>query len=158
MAEQEQKMFQLHRVYLKDASFECPGAPEIFTQEWKPDVNVNLNSAARRLGDGNEYEVEITVTVTAKAEDGQRTFYLTEVKQAGIFTLQHIDGEEREQLLGAYCPNLLFPYAREAISDLVAKGSFPQMVLQPLNFDALYQQQREQRQAEAAEGAGVTVQ
>ena len=147
MAEQDNKVFQLHRVYLKDASFECPGAPEVFTQDWNPDVNVSLNSAARQLGESSEYEVEITVTVTANAEDGERTFYLTEVKQAGIFTLQNIDGEERDQLLGAYCPNLLFPYAREAISDLVSKGSFPQMVLQPINFEALYQQQREQQQA-----------
>ena len=147
MAEQDNKVFQLHRVYLKDASFECPGAPEVFAQDWNPDVNVSLNSAARQLGESSEYEVEITVTVTAKSEDGERTFYLTEVKQAGIFTLQNIEGEERDQLLGAYCPNLLFPYAREAISDLVSKGSFPQMVLQPINFDALYQQQREQQQA-----------
>lgn len=154
MAEQEQKVFQLQRVYLKDASFECPGAPEVFTQEWKPDVNVQLNNAARHIGQGDEYEVEITVTVTAKSEDGNGTFYLVEVKQAGIFTLSNIDGEERDQLLGAYCPNLLFPYAREVVSDLVAKGSFPQMVLQPLNFEALYQQQREQQ----AQGAGSTVQ
>ncbi|MFP1683744.1 protein-export chaperone SecB [Alloalcanivorax sp. C16-1] len=150
MAEEQKKTFQLQRVYLKDTSFECPGAPDIFLQEWKPKMNVQLNSAARRLGEGNEYEVEITVTVTAKSEDEQKTFYLVEVKQAGIFTVAGIEGEEREQLLGAYCPNLLFPYAREVVSDLVAKGSFPQMLLQPINFEALYLQQREQQQAGAA--------
>ncbi|GGJ80993.1 protein-export protein SecB [Alloalcanivorax dieselolei] len=155
MADQQEKVFQLQRVYLKDASFECPGAPEIFLQEWKPKVNVQLNNNARRLGDSNEYEVEVTVTVTAKDEGEEKTFYLVEVKQAGIFTLVGIEDEERNQLLGAYCPNLLFPYVREVVSDLVSKASFPQMVLQPLNFDALYQQQRQQ-QAEGNES--VTVQ
>ncbi len=155
MADQQEKVFQLQRVYLKDASFECPGAPEIFLQEWKPKVNVQLNNNARRLGDSNEYEVEVTVTVTAKDEGEEKTFYLVEVKQAGIFTLVGIEDEERNQLLGAYCPNLLFPYVREVVSDLVSKASFPQMVLQPLNFDALYQQQRQQ-QTEGNEG--VTVQ
>tara|TARA_Y100001937_G_C6961780_1_gene259212 strand:- start:36 stop:503 length:468 start_codon:yes stop_codon:yes gene_type:complete len=154
MAEEEKKTFQLQRVYLKDASFECPGAPDIFLQEWKPKMNVQLNNAARRIGEGNEYEVEVTVTVTAKSEDEQKTFYLAEVKQAGIFTLVGIDGEERDQLLGAYCPNVLFPYVREVVSDLVSKGSFPQMILQPLNFEGLYQQQRQQQQA-GADGATV---
>ena len=97
------------------------------------------------------------MTVTAKDEQEEKTFYLIEVKQAGIFTVKGIEGEERGQLLGAYCPNLLFPYVREAVSDLVAKGSFPQMVLQPINFDALYQQQRQQ-QAAQAEAKGETVQ
>ncbi|WP_133491768.1 protein-export chaperone SecB [Alcanivorax sp. 24] len=154
MADQQEKVFQLQRVYLKDASFECPGAPEIFLQEWKPKVNVQLNNNARRLGDSNEYEVEVTVTVTAKDEAEEKTFYLVEVKQSGIFTLVGIEGEERNQLLGAYCPNLLFPYVREVVSDLVSKASFPQMVLQPLNFDALYQQQREQ-QKEGSESLTV---
>ena len=157
MADEQQKVFQLQRIYLKDTSFECPGAPEVFLQEWKPKVNVQLNNSARRVGEGDEFEVEITVTVTAKDEAEEKTFYLVEVKQAGIFTVKGIDGEGRAQLLGAYCPNLLFPYVREVVSDLVAKGSFPQMVLQPINFDALYQQQRDQQQGNAA-AAGETVQ
>ncbi len=156
MADEQKKTFQLQRVYLKDASFECPGAPDIFLQEWKPKMNVQLNNGARRIGEGTEYEVEVTVTVTAKSEDEQKTFYLAEVKQAGIFTLANIEGEERDQLLGAYCPNVLFPYAREVVSDLVAKGSFPQMILQPLNFEALYQQQRD-KQGDS-ESAPTTVQ
>ncbi|HEX5677165.1 MAG TPA: protein-export chaperone SecB [Alcanivorax sp.] len=156
MAEEQKKTFQLQRVYLKDASFECPGAPDIFLQEWKPKMNVQLNNGARRIGEGTEYEVEVTVTVTAKSEDEQKTFYLAEVKQAGIFTLAGIEGEERDQLLGAYCPNVLFPYAREVVSDLVAKGSFPQMILQPLNFEALYQQQREKQNG--GDGKPATVQ
>ena len=119
-------------------------------------MNVQLNNSARRIGEGTEYEVEVTVTVTAKSEDEQKTFYLAEVKQAGIFTLAGIEGEERDQLLGSYCPNVLFPYAREVVSDLVAKGSFPQMILQPLNFEALYQQQREKQQS--GDGEPSTVQ
>ncbi|EKF75407.1 protein-transport protein SecB [Alcanivorax hongdengensis A-11-3] len=145
MADEQQRVFQLQRIYLKDASFECPGAPDVFLQEWKPQVNVQLNNTARRLGESNEYEVEITVTVTAKDEKEEKTFYLAEVKQAGIFTVVGIEGDERDQLLGAYCPNLLFPYVREVVSDLVAKGSFPQLLLQPINFDALYQQQKQQQ-------------
>ncbi|ASK32940.1 protein-export chaperone SecB [Alloalcanivorax mobilis] len=159
MADDQQKVFQLQRVYLKDTSFECPGAPDIFLQEWKPKVNVQLNNAARRLGEGNEFEVEITVTVTAKDEQESRTFYLVEVTQAGIFTVVNIEGEERAQLLGSYCPSVLFPYAREVVSDLVSKGSFPQMILQPLNFDALYQQQRDKQNGEgAATGTSATMQ
>lgn len=149
MAEEEKKVFQLQRVYLKDASYECPGAPEVFLQEWKPKVNVQLNNNARRVADSQEYEVELSVTVTAKDEKEEKTFYLVEVTQAGIFTVSGIADAERDQLLGSYCPNLLFPYVREAVSDLVSKGSFPQMVLQPINFDALYQQQLQQRQQQA---------
>ena len=158
MADEQQQVFQLQRVYLKDASFECPGAPDVFLQEWKPKVNVQLNNGAHRIGESTEYEVELTVTVTAKDEKEEKTFYLAEVKQAGIFTVKGIEGEELGQLLGAYCPNLLFPYVREVVSDLVAKGSFPQMVLQPINFDALYQQQRQQQAKAQAEAAGETVQ
>ena len=151
MADEQQQVFQLQRLYLKDASFECPGAPDVFLQEWKPKVNVQLNNGARRIGEGNEFEVELTVTVTAKDEKEEKTFYLVEVKQAGIFTVKGIEGEERAQLLGAYCPNMLFPYVREVGSDLVAKASFPQMVLQPINFDALYQKKVMEAQA-AAQG------
>ena len=149
MADEQQQVFQLQRVYLKDASFECPGAPEVFLQEWKPKVNVQINNGARRIGEGTEYEVELTVTVTAKDEKEEKTFYLAEVKQAGIFTVKGIEGEELAQLLGAYCPNLLFPYVREVVSDLVAKGSFPQMLLQPINFDAVYMQSRQQAAQQA---------
>lgn len=149
MAEEQKKVFQLQRVYLKDTSYECPGAPDVFLQEWKPKVNVQLNNNARRVGDTQEFEVELSVTVTAKDEKEEKTFYLVEVTQAGIFTVSGIADNERDQLLGAYCPNLLFPYVREAVSDLVSKGSFPQMVLQPINFDALYQQQLQQRQQQA---------
>lgn len=151
MAEQQDAEFRIQRIYLKDVSFESPGAPEVFTTEWQPKMGVQLNNAARRMGEGNDFEVEITVTVTA--EQDEKTVYLAEVKQAGIFTVSGISDEEREHLLGAYCPNVLFPYARETISSLVQKGSFPAFQLQPINFEALFQQAKARRDQESQEGA-----
>ena len=140
--------FALQRVYVKDVSFETPKTPGIFQQEWKPDTKVNLNTEVQTLGEG-VYEVCLTVTVTTTL--GEDTAYLAEAKQAGIFTINGFSDQERGPLLGAYCPSQLFPYVREVLSDLIMKGSFPQMVLQPVNFDALYaqhQQQVAQQQAE----------
>lgn len=151
MAEEQQRGFKLQRVYVKDVSFESPGAPDVFRSEWKPKVNVQLNNAARQLGETGDYEVEITVTLTAEMDE--KTAYLAEVKQAGIFTLLGLEGEERDQLLGAYCPNLLFPYAREVIASLVGKGSFPVFHMQPINFDALFAQAQANGQASLEEEA-----
>ena len=153
MSEAPQRIFQLQRIYTKDVSFEVPGAPDIFRKQWQPKVNVQLNTDARRLeGSESDYEVVLSLTVTASSEE--KTVYLVEIKQAGVFTLSGIEGDEREQLLGAYCPNLLFPYARELVSDLVSRGTFPQLLLQPINFDALYldAKQRRQEQQAAPEG------
>ncbi|MGD8908119.1 MAG: protein-export chaperone SecB [Chromatiales bacterium] len=133
--------FALQRVYTKDISFETPKTPGIFQQEWKPETKVNLNTEVQKLSDG-VFEVCLTVTVTTKL--GDETAYLAEVKQAGIFTITGFSDQEREPLLGAYCPSQLFPYVREVLSDLIMKGSFPQMVLQPVNFDALYTQHQQQ--------------
>lgn len=142
------RALQLQRIYVKDISFESPGAPEIFTQEWQPKMNVQLNNGARRLGEGNEYEVEVTVTLTAELNG--KTAYLAEAKQAGIFTIIGIEGDELENVLGAYCPNMLFPYARETLSSLVVKGSFPAFPLQPINFDALFAQAKAKKEQDAA--------
>ena len=133
--------FALQRVYLKDVSFETPKTPGIFQQEWKPDTKVNLNTEVQTIGEG-VYEVSLTVTVTTTL--GEETAYLAEAKQAGIFTISGFSDQERGPLLGAYCPGQLFPYVREVLSDLIMKGSFPQMVLQPVNFDALYAQHQQQ--------------
>jgi preprotein translocase subunit SecB len=141
-AEDEQQ-FQLQKIYLKDISFETPNSPEVFTENWEPDVNVELLTAAKPLTDG-VHEVVLTVTVTAKV--GDKTAYLSEVHQAGIFTLAGFKENERTHMLGSYCPNILFPYAREAISDLIGKGGFPQLLLAPVNFDALYAQHVQQQQ------------
>lgn len=141
--------FQLQRIYTKDISFEVPGAPEVFLQSWQPKVNLQLNTHTQRVGDSTtDYEVVLELTVTASNDE--KVVYLVEIQQAGIFSAVGFEGEELEQLLGAYCPNLLFPYAREAVSDLVSRGTFPQLLLQPINFDALYQQAKQQQAEEAA--------
>ena len=142
--QQDQRQFAIHRIYLKDVSFETPNSPEIFTLEWKPESSLSLNSEVKKL-DGNHFEITITVTVTTKVED--KVAYLVEVKQAGIFTLQGFPNEEMGPMLGAYCPNILFPYAREVVSDLVNKGGFPQLLLAPVNFEHLYAQHLQQQQA-----------
>lgn len=144
MTEAVQPQFALQRVYLKDASFEVPGAPKVFLQQWAPEVAIDLASTAETLEDGNHVEVTLSLTVTARNE-GQ-TAFLVEVKQAGIFQAIGFDDAALGPLLGAYCPNVLFPYAREAISDLVGKGSFPQLLLQPINFDAVYAERLRQEQ------------
>ena len=142
--------FQIQRVYIKDISFETPNSPMVFTEDWTPESNLNLNSTVNKLDD-DLYEVVLTVTVTTKL--GDKTAYLVEVQQAGIFTVRSFPEEEMGHLMGAYCPNLLFPYARETIATVIQKGGFPEFVLQPINFDALYQQGLEQQQAKAGEAA-----
>ena len=133
--------FSIEKIYLKDVSFEAPAAPAGFTEEWSPSINMELNTQATSL-DENVYDVELTITVTAKNND--KTSFLVEIKQCGIFIISGMDDATLNGMLGAYCPNLLFPYAREAISDLVTKGGFPQLLLAPVNFDALYAQHMQQ--------------
>jgi preprotein translocase subunit SecB len=134
--------FAIQRIYTKDLSFETPNSPAVFQQEWKPETGVNLNTEVNKLSD-EIFEVTLTVTVTTKL--GEQTAYLAEVKQAGIFTAKGFPDQEMGPLLGAFCPNQLFPYIREVISDLIMKGSFPQMILQPVNFDMLYAQHQQER-------------
>ena len=138
----DEPQFNLQRVYIKDASFESPRAPQVFTKDWAPEVEIQLQVNNQQLDD-MAWEVELHVTATARAE--QDVIYLIEIKQAGIFVLQNIPEEHMGHLLGSHCPNILFPFAREAISDLVGKGGFPQLLLAPINFDALYMQQIEQQ-------------
>ena len=147
--QKDQREFAIQRIYTKDISFETPNPPEVFQMEWKPESNLNLNTQVRALAEG-AYEVELVATVTTKLQD--KTAYLIEVKQAGIFTVKGFNEQETSQMLGAFCPNVLFPYIREVVSDLVTKGSFPQMILTPVNFDALYMQ----HQKHLAEKKGMT--
>jgi preprotein translocase subunit SecB len=149
-----ERQFAIQRIYTKDVSFESPNAPDIFRGEWKPQNELNLNTKVNRLPD-NSYEVVLSVTVTAKV--GDKTAFIVEVQQGGIFTLNGFSDQEKGPMLGAYCPNLLFPYAREVVSDLVTKGSFPQLVLQHVSFEALYAQHQQQAGAQpvAAEDAGT---
>ncbi len=129
--------FSIEKLYLKDVSFESPGAPAVFTDDWSPEINMELNSQGKPIDD-NVYEVELSITVTAKNKD--KTSFLVEIKQCGIFSINGMDETNLNGMLGSFCPNILFPYAREAISDLVTKGGFPQLLLAPVNFDAIYSQ------------------
>ncbi len=143
-AEKPQQQFAIQRIYVKDLSFETPSGTSIFLDKWEPNVSVELNTQINKLSD-QVFEVVLKVTVTTKA--GDKTAYLAEVQQAGIFNATGFSDQELGQVLGAYCPNVLFPYAREAISDLVTRGSFPQLLLNPVNFDALYAQHLQQQAA-----------
>lgn len=140
--------FQIQRVYTKDVSFEAPNAPQVFQKEWQPEVKLDLDTASSQLADG-VYEVVLRVTVTATMDD--ETAFLCEAQQAGIFSIGGIDGPQLAHCLGAYCPNILFPYARECITSLVSRGTFPQLNLAPVNFDALFMNYLQQQQA-GAEG------
>ncbi len=144
--EQQAPQFAIQRIYLKDASFEAPNSPQIFTKQWQPEINLDMNTATSKL-DESVFEVVLTLTVTAKNEGD--TAFLVELQQAGIFTVSGLADAELHHTLGAFCPSILFPYAREAIDNMVNKGSFPALMLSPVNFDALYSQQMQQ-QAEQA--------
>jgi len=137
----EEKQFSIQKIHTKDISFETPNSPQIFTQAWEPEVDFNLSTNATPLED-NLMEITLTVTVTVKT--GGTIAYLVEATQGGIFSLAGFSEEELGPMAGSFCPNILFPYAREVISDLVAKGGFPQLLLAPVNFDALYAQHLQQ--------------
>jgi preprotein translocase subunit SecB len=147
MAEQNisaERQFSIQKIYTKDVSFETPKSPKIFLEKWEPSVDFNLATRIEPLEE-NLYEVGLTVTVTVKS--GEAVAYLVEVTQAGIFSLSEFTEQEMGPMLGSFCPNILFPYAREAVSELVAKGGFPQLLLAPVNFDALYAQHLQQTQS-----------
>jgi len=146
--QQPERQLALQKLYLKDISFETPNSPAVFTMKWEPKVDFNLATNAQQLQEG-VYEVSITATVTVKLEE--KTAYLVEVCQAGIFALVGFNEQDLGPLIGSYCPNILFPFAREAVSDLVIKGGFPPMLLAPVNFDALYMQHVQQLQESATE-------
>lgn len=147
--EQQEKQFIIQKLYIKDVSFETPNSPVVFTQKWEPKVDFNLASNAQALENGL-FEVSLTVTLTVKLED--KTAYLAELTQAGVFTIAGFEEHEMGPMIGSYCPTVLFPFAREAVSDLVIKGGFPPMLLAPVNFDALYMQ-HVQKQQQTAPGS-----
>jgi len=135
--------FSLQRIYVKDSSFESPKAPQSFRQEWNPTVNMELNTKHTQV-DEQHFEVTLIVTITAR-NDEEDAVYLAEVQQAGIFQIAGLGPEEMSHTLGSFCPSVLFPYAREAVDSLVIKGSFPPLMLSPVNFDALYAEAVKQR-------------
>ncbi len=148
MTEEAQPQFALQRIYTKDVSYESPNSPASFLKQWKPDIKFDLNSSARKV-DESHYEVTIKATITATNEE--ETAFLVEIEQAGLFAMVNIPEAQMGPMLGAMCPNIIFPYLREAVDALVIKGGFPPLLLSPINFDALYQQRlKEAEQAKQA--------
>lgn len=146
---EENQQFAIQKIYLKDVSFESPNAPQAFLGgDWQPQINVQVNSSNQSVAE-DTYEVVLDITVTAKQDD--KTAFLVEIKQAGIFTIAGFAPENMGGMVGAFCPETLFPFAREAISELVSKGGFPQLLLAPVNFNALYAQQAQQQAAQPEE-------
>ncbi len=151
MSEAEQNnqpVFSIEKVYVKDLSVEIPNAPQVFLEREAPTVDIQLHHNSSGVEDG-VFETVLTVTVTAKANE--KTMFLVEVAQAGIFVARNIPAQELEQVLGIACPNILFPYVREVISDTVVRAGFPPVILSPVNFEAIYAQQRQQAPAQAGD-------
>lgn len=146
--------FEIQRIYIKDMSYEAPNTPHTFVEDWKPEVQLNLETKSNRVQD-NLHEVVLSVTATVTSN--KKSAFLIETHVAGIFQISGVPGDQLRQMLGSFCPSILFPYAREAISDTVVRGGFPQLILAPVNFDALYAQHMEDqknggKKAEAGEG------
>ena len=143
-AENPQVAFSMQKIYVKDLSFEAPGVPESFTFEggYKPNVNLELNTSNKHLRD-NAYEVSLNITVTAKEDD--KVLFLAEVKQCGVFQVENMEDAAKRHTLGSFCPSILFPYARQVISDVITNGGFPQLLLAHINFDQLFKAQEERK-------------
>lgn len=146
MSEQPAQKFAIQRTYIKDISFESPLAPKVFSKQWKPQVKVDLNT---RSGEAENNVVEVVLTVTITASQDDQTAFLVEVQQAGLFLIEGLNDDQRQQVMAIACPNMLFPYARETVDALVTRGGFPAINLQPVNFEALYVQARQQASKEA---------
>lgn len=147
----QQPVFSIEKLYVKDLSLEVPNAPQVFLEREAPEMEIQLQSAAVGLGD-DLFETTLTVTVTAK--QGDKAFFLVEVAQAGIFQIKNVPQSDVEAILGVACPNILFPYAREVVSDAVNRAGFPPVILAPVNFESLYQQRLQQQ----ASGTDVPIQ
>ena len=148
MSESPQPVFSIEKIYLKDLSVEVPNAPEVFLERDVPTVDVNVGSNARSVQDGL-FEVVVTVTITAKIKD--KTIFLVEAAQAGVFQIRNVPQQDVEPLLGIACPNTLFPYVRETISAVTSRAGFTPVVLAPMTFEGIYQQQVQQMQAQQAQ-------
>ena len=146
--------FQIEKLYVKDASLEVPHSPEVYMQPVNPQLEVRIDSGANQFAEGY-FEATVSATVTAKA--GERTVFLAEVVQAGVFQMRNVTADDLKPLLGIACPTILFPYLREAISDLVIRGGFPPVVLAPVSFEALYLQRLQQEQGVAPQGEGPKI-
>lgn len=141
--QEQQAVFNIEKLYVKDLSLEIPHAPAIFLERENPQIDLQLHTNSASVEDG-VFEVTITVTVTAKLAEKDKVMFLVEAKQAGIFQLRNIPAGEVEAVLAVVCPNILYPYLREVVSDVVVRAGFAPVILSPINFDALYQQQKQQ--------------
>jgi preprotein translocase subunit SecB len=150
----DQPTFSFNQVYVKDFSFESPDSPQIFSREFNPKIDIQLNVSHQVLdSDNGVFEAVLSCTVTAKT--GEETAFLAECQQAGVFTLNGYDESTLEQVLEGACPNMLFPYLRETVGQMVAKGGFPHMLLSPVNFDVMYQNKKAAEQTSAGNGSGA---
>jgi preprotein translocase subunit SecB len=145
-----QPIFNIEKLYVKDLSLEVPHAPGIFLERENPQIDMQLQSQAGVVEEG-VYEVVVTVTVTAKLPTKDKVMFLIEAKQAGIFQVRNVPAEEMETVLAVLCPNILYPYLREVVSDVAVRGGFAPVLLSPINFESIYQQQKQQSQNQAAE-------
>lgn len=150
---QNETQFMIQRIYVKDLSYETPNTPAVFQQKWEPELTLDLNTSSTKLEEG---VFEVVLSVTATVSNQKATAFLVEVKQAGIFTIQGAEQNQLDHLINSFCPSILFPYAREAITSQVINGSFPQLVLAPINFDALYMQQLQEKQKNGASKEGAS--
>ena len=147
----DERKLLIRKIYLKDLSFESPKTPGIFqSEEWSPQTNLNLRSAHSPV-DGSLHEVILTLTIEAKDKDNEKTLFLVELHQAGLFEIAGYSDEEFGAIIGSFCPNILFPFARESIASTIQRGGFPEFVLQPINFDSLYMQSLAEQQKQAAD-------
>ena len=147
MSEQQQPVFSIEKIYVKDLSLEVPNAPQIFLEREAPQIDVQLHTTSGVVSEG-VYETVLTVTITAKLQE--KTMFLVEAVQAGIFQIRNVPAQEIDPVLGIACPNILFPYLREVVSDVVTRAGFPPVLLNPVNFEAIYQKQLQQKQQEVA--------
>jgi preprotein translocase subunit SecB len=145
-----QPIFNIEKLYVKDLSLEIPHAPGIFLERENPQIDLQLQTSAGSLEDG-VFEVLVTVTVTAKLPEKDKVMFLIEAKQAGIFQIRNVPAEEMETVLAVLCPNILYPYLREVVSDAAVRGGFAPVLLSPINFESIFQQQKQQKQGQAAE-------
>ncbi|MFZ5511939.1 MAG: protein-export chaperone SecB [Pseudomonadota bacterium] len=154
MSDNAQPVFSIEKIYVKDLSLEIPNAPEVFLQREQPQIEVQLHSEGQAVEEGI-FQVVLTVTVTARA--GEKAMFLVEAAQAGIFQVRNVPDEDIEPILAIACPNILFPYARETVSDVVNRAGFPPVLLAPVNFEALYQQRMMERQQQQG-GSEIRIQ
>ena len=153
-AEATGPQFSVEKIYVKDVSFEAPKTPQVFNEQAQPQLQMNLNQRVQRLND-NAFEVVLGITLTCTVDE-DKSIYVVEVQQAGVFGLAGFDEATLDAMLGTHCPNVLYPYARQTIGDLIQAGGFPPFLLQPINFEALYAEGLRQRAAQQGSGSGLS--